>query len=291
LRWRGKVQSELSIQGEERRGDVYFVERPKPGDATDDDMLGYLGRLARGRVLFEHYARPPLEADLESCWVKRMELDAGERRAARREKRARSSASRTTLCVIMPSLPRSLAASVEARPASPGPRGSYTVAPILRTFLVAANELPEVRSTLCLRLLGRGRVQARALTELRRLRGRHRAFRDDTIKLVLAWRDSLPGGAEASESERELVMTLEQWERRAARQGKAEGKAEAAVSFLKARGLAVSPAQRARILACADERVLDAWVRAAVTAPSTAALLLSVPPRARRSTRRTARAG
>jgi predicted transposase YdaD len=107
----------------------------------------------------------------------------------------------------------------------------------------------------------------------------------------------------ASESERELVMTLEQWERRAARQGKAEGKAEgkakgkaegkaeAAVSVLKARGLAVSPAQRARILACADERVLDAWVRAAVTAPSTAALLSSLPPRARRSTRRTARAG
>lgn len=51
--------------------------------------------------------------------------------------------------------------------------------------------------------------------------------------------------------------------------GKAEGKAEGILRVLEARQLAVTEAQRERILACADLAVLDSWLVRAVTAAST----------------------
>jgi Uma2 family endonuclease len=51
-------------------------------------------------------------------------------------------------------------------------------------------------------------------------------------------------------------------------EGKAEGKAEAVLSILEARGVAVSEPVRARILGCGDLPTLDAWLRRAVDAAS-----------------------
>jgi hypothetical protein len=114
--------------------------------------------------------------------------------------------------------------------------------------------------------------------------------RDATLTLLIAWRQSLPPPAEQSEDERELTMNLDQiyerWEKKTLARGKAEGKAEAVLAVLAARGLAVSPAQRKQVLACADTAILDRWLRAAVTVPSVKALLADggpVRPRARRA--------
>jgi hypothetical protein len=47
-------------------------------------------------------------------------------------------------------------------------------------------------------------------------------------------------------------------------EGKAEGRASSVIGVLEARGIAMSPEARARILACTDLDVLDDWVRRAV---------------------------
>jgi hypothetical protein len=44
----------------------------------------------------------------------------------------------------------------------------------------------------------------------------------------------------------------------------AEGRAEALLAVLEARGLPASAETRARILACTDDAQLDAWIRKAV---------------------------
>jgi predicted transposase YdaD len=54
--------------------------------------------------------------------------------------------------------------------------------------------------------------------------------------------------------------------------GEAKGKAQAVLSVLEARGLSVTAAQRAKVLGCTDLAQLEAWVRQAVTAKTTAAL-------------------
>jgi hypothetical protein len=50
--------------------------------------------------------------------------------------------------------------------------------------------------------------------------------------------------------------------------GKAEGEAEAILLVLRARGLAVTEEQRARITACADVEQLKDWVTRAVSVES-----------------------
>jgi len=56
--------------------------------------------------------------------------------------------------------------------------------------------------------------------------------------------------------------------RRAQLKSKAEGKTEAVLDFLDARGIAVSDEQRARILECDDPELLSKWVRRAATVTS-----------------------
>ena len=51
-------------------------------------------------------------------------------------------------------------------------------------------------------------------------------------------------------------------------EGRAEGRAEAIVAFLSARGLAVSAADRERILGCTDLQLLEEWTKGAATAAS-----------------------
>jgi hypothetical protein len=51
-------------------------------------------------------------------------------------------------------------------------------------------------------------------------------------------------------------------------EGKAEGKAGAAISLLDARGIALSPEQREQIASCTDLAQADAWFNRALTAGS-----------------------
>jgi flagellar biosynthesis/type III secretory pathway protein FliH len=60
--------------------------------------------------------------------------------------------------------------------------------------------------------------------------------------------------------------------------GKAEGEAQAILAVLEARGLEVPAKVRKAVLSCTDLAQLDAWVRAAVSVPSAAALLTPVAP-------------
>jgi len=57
--------------------------------------------------------------------------------------------------------------------------------------------------------------------------------------------------------------------------GEARGKAEAILSVLESRGLAVSADQRQEILRCADLACLDRWPRRAALAASTAEVIAS----------------
>ena len=151
-------------------------------------------------------------------------------------------------------------------------RGLYTLAPMWSAVIVVVHGLPEERSTLWLRLLGRGRVQARAMRELAEMSQRE-PLKDATLHLLVAWRQTLPQAAQQTEEERELTMNLERVYERWERKVKEQGKAEAMLAVLEGRGLAVTAAQRRQVLACTHDAQLDAWLRAAGTTPSVKELL------------------
>ena len=166
-----------------------------------------------------------------------------------------------------------------------------------RTVIVVVHELPENESTLWLRLFGRGKVQARAVQQFGEI-SRRGPLGDATLQLLVAWRQSLPLPSERSDEEQELAMNLEQvyerWERKVKAQGeiegeikgKIEGRAGALLAVLEGRGLVVTSSQSKQMLACTDDAQLDAWLRAAGTAPSVAELLgIPTPRRARPSSK------
>ncbi|HZF55782.1 MAG TPA: hypothetical protein VE093_44510 [Polyangiaceae bacterium] len=293
------MQLDARIAGESRRGDVLFTERrSRPGYRR---KLGLLGELARGRVLFELFRNPPPVLELQSCVLKAVDLKARDARSARRAKQPRSSVEALSLCVITPSMSGELAAQAGAAPRPSAVRGLYTLAPMWRTVIVVVNELPDDRSTVWLRLLGRGAVQAGAVRQLLEMPERG-PLRDGTLRLLVAWQQSLPPPWQQSEEERELSMNWEQvyerWERKVLAKGraegraeaKAEGKAEAVLAVLAGRGLTITAAQRKQVLSCSDNGALDAWLRSAGTAPSVKALLSgTAPPRPRDKGREKAR--
>jgi len=187
---------------------------------------------------------------------------------------------------LTPTMSPKVAERAGARRLKGGVRGLYTRASMWNAVVVVVHELPKTRATLWLRLLGRGKVQARAVREPEQV-GQREPLRDATMQLLVTWLQGLPPVAQQTDEDRELRMNLkrvyERWERkpqdRGRREGKAEGKAEAVLAVLEGRGLAVTAAQRKQVLACTGDKQLDAWLRAAGTMPSAKELVAGGPAR------------
>jgi len=100
----------------------------------------------------------------------------------------------------------------------------------------------------------------------------------DQQLLYLAFIESALGDAARKafemhpEAEEIVEKFINERQQRSFEKGRATEKAAAVLDVLDARGVAVTPEQRERILACTDLEVLTRWVRRAVTVASTAAL-------------------
>jgi hypothetical protein len=84
---------------------------------------------------------------------------------------------------------------------------------------------------------------------------------------------SVPDGYQPSEESKKFFEFMRKRDAEAEAKGKAEGKAEAVLSVLAARGIAVSDAERGRISSCSDGEMLQRWIERAVHATSVADVL------------------
>jgi len=83
-----------------------------------------------------------------------------------------------------------------------------------------------------------------------------------------------------SPAHRRLRLLLEEaGEKRGRAEGEVKGRAESLLVILEARGLPVSPKERASILACTDPEQLTVWTRQALSATSVSQLLPLEPSR------------
>jgi len=159
---------------------------------------------------------------------------------------------------------------------------------------VVVHELPDTEATLWLRLFGRGKVQARAVQQVGEI-SHQEPLGDATLRLLVAWRQSLPQPSKRSEEEQELAMNLERvyerWEQKVKTQGKIEGNLEglarALLAVLEGRGLVVTASQRKQMVACTHTAQLDVWLHAAGTASSVKELLATPAPRRTRPSSKT----
>jgi len=262
----GDVVIDAHIAGVSRRGDVLFTEQHE--DADRRRTLGVLGELARGRVLFEPFRNPVTPAEIQTCVLKVVDLNAQMRRKVRRKKQGEAMIVPTALCVITPSMSEEIRQTAELTRLQQDKPGIYRLAELWGAVIIILDELGENASTVWLRLLGRGRVQAQAVEELLQMDSQE-PLRDATFELLMAWQQSLPMTMCSAESENDMLENWREiyakWERKVTSEGRREEKARAIVTVLKARGFEVTKTQRKTIGECSSLAQLEAWLRAAAT--------------------------
>lgn len=255
---------------DEQRIDVYCELRPELPPPEAVPHLGLLWRMVEveRRCLIEPFSTTPIVESFDDNLRKKLNLQHALRKAARG-----APSSKPVLWVLSPGRPDEVLRGYAGAPVEGWPGGFYRCAPELTTWVVVLGELPRTHETLPLRLLGSPAMQLDALRELDALPAGDQR-RQPWIDILVDVRYLLDETPDISPEERAIMTELRaRWERekvelRAA--GKAEGLAEGILTLLRARGLMVSEAVRARVLACKDLGTLDRWLIRASTAVSDA---------------------
>lgn len=104
-----------------------------------------------------------------------------------------------------------------------------------RIGIVAINQLPEIPSTLWIRLLGRGKVQQRAIDELLALPPNY-PFRGHALEQLANLRVTIQARQNLTQDERGLIMTLspayQQWQAETLNQGRQQGQQEGKINLV-----------------------------------------------------------
>ncbi|MFM2304811.1 MAG: hypothetical protein RLZZ135_2223, partial [Cyanobacteriota bacterium] len=112
------------------------------------------------------------------------------------------------LWILTPTLSDRLLESVGAKlDVERGCEGIYVMPSGLKTGIVVIHQLPQTPETLWFRLLGKGRVQERAIAEVAALPMNH-PYRDNVLDLLGNLRVTLEAKVNIEPEERELIMQL-----------------------------------------------------------------------------------
>jgi hypothetical protein len=249
---------------------------PDPARKTDRDRLGLLGRIAAAPCLIEVYSEAPAAEDFRACLAKH--LASWQERAREHQKRSESQHSPekfvdSFLWIIAAGVPKAVltALKFERLPVPDWPPGVYACgADVLRVGIVVATELPRNDpTTLLVRIMAAGPLLAQAVKEVA-------ALPPDAYERVIAEPALLSfqhalgqDSSETSKDEKDFIMAMiKSWE-----EGRAEVRANAVLTVLHVRGIAVSEADRQRILTQKDPAQLQHWLEKAVIASSVAEVI------------------
>ena len=257
----GQVETDREVSPEAQHIDVWFM--PDPPRVHALRSLGLLGRLAAHPCAFEAFHCTPRPEELDLCHLKH-----------------------ATLChLLLQARPDMLPAQwilSSGRPtsglhgygckrASGWPPGIYLAPPRVRLGIVVIRELPVVRETLLLRLLGAGAVLQRAIRELKSL-PLDAPERHVVLPLLVRFRLEVPADPDQRTAEdREFLMStqhiMDMWERQIREQGIRQGMERALATarrsllrLYEARFGSAPLAVRERIQATSDPDLLDCWI-------------------------------
>ncbi|QLE53228.1 hypothetical protein FD724_35465 (plasmid) [Nostoc sp. C057] len=219
----GSVEISGVITGSERRGIVLFF--PKGTIQTERHSLGLLAKVAQSDCSIEVYYEQIGETEVRSCLHKLLNVFS--------TLNCRASAEGKTLddddddlprlWILVPSaspdLLKGFGAQLELENWS---TGIYFLPNVFRIAIVAINQLPVTSETLWLRLLGRGKVQIQAVSELVALPPEN-LIRRNILEMVYRWRISVMTQTDLTEDDQELIMNLTEAYQEARAQAVQEG--------------------------------------------------------------------
>jgi len=244
LESRGTFTSEVEVSPEPQHIDGYFV----PNLGSLSPIVGtLLGRMTEQPCTFEVFSAPPDGLAVEACLRKHFNF----RHILRKSPAASDLPYQWVLSAGKPS--NGLEAAW-ARRAEDWPSGVYELPPVNATSIVVLSELPEDRSTLLLRLMGRGRTLERAIAQLKTLAD-DEFERCIALPLLVRYRIEATSEPISSADEEFLMNTqeiMDMYERRAELQGQRK-----TVLRLLQRKFGVLPEDVVARVQSADARLLE----------------------------------
>ena len=204
----GTVNVGRDVTSEVREIDVYFT----PSNAIPEysETLGLLGKMANTTAIFEPFRNPANVSEICSCLGKLLDVRGELERKFRRENTRYDDGQLPKLWILMPTASKALVDSFNAIPDTENwMQGIYFLGESLRTAIVAIHQLPETPETLWLRILGKGGVQQRAISQLRALAADD-PLRIIALELLYRLQSNLVTDTpqELEPEERELIMTI-----------------------------------------------------------------------------------
>ncbi|MBP0021330.1 MAG: hypothetical protein J7647_27720 [Cyanobacteria bacterium SBLK] len=208
----GTVETSKEIHAEGRQIDLFFTPSPSGREQRKD--WGLLGQLITTPALLEPFRNPVAPSDIRTCMIKLFVIISEFEREAKRTKSSANDTELPQLWILTPTASPNLLQRFGFQPSpKEGEQGIYYLGTALKTAIIAIHQLSSTPETLWLRLLGRGRVQQRAIGELEAL-PRENRFRSNVVKLVkelislLAKRQNKE--RDLDRDDEELIMTLTQ---------------------------------------------------------------------------------
>jgi hypothetical protein len=202
----GEVKPSHKIHSEVREVDLWFL--PHSQSSTTTQTLGLLGRFAAQPASFEPFRNPVDEQEVRDCLLKLLALQAKMVREAKRDKTPLKPEHLPKLWILTPTASESLLQGFAAQPdLDQWPAGVYLLGASLRTAIVAIHQLPSTPDTLWLRLLGRGKVQQRAIDEVEAL-PIDSPLRTNALQLLVQLRIILEAKQDTNSDDQELIMRL-----------------------------------------------------------------------------------
>jgi Domain of unknown function (DUF4351) len=201
----GKVETDRKISGEVREIDVCFFP---DAEIANLPSLGLLSKLASTGVAFEPFRNPVSADEIRSCEAKLFDLHSELNRQSKRQQRKQDDSSLPMIWILTPTLAATTLESFGAITDVEGwGDGIYLFPPGQKTGIVVIHQLPETPDTLWLRILGKHKVQQRAIDEINRL-DLNSPYRQNALKLLSDLMVVLAARQNQNNRETELLMSL-----------------------------------------------------------------------------------
>lgn len=202
----GEVNISREVTGEVQQVDVWFA--PTSQSKLQPQVLGLLGRFVSSICLLEPFSDSPNNTEIRNCLLKLFLIHSELHYRATSDNTLLQETELPYLWILAPSASSTLLNNLGGRLDQPHwPSGVYFLANILRTALVAINELPRTEDTIWLRILGRKQIQQQAIHDLVALPKKH-PLRSNALEIISSWWMNIESQGDITDEQRELIMNL-----------------------------------------------------------------------------------
>jgi len=181
--------------------------------------------------LFEPYRNAPNEVEIRSCLLKLYSVQGDLLREAKREKRSISEQELPLLWILTPTCSERILEGFGAKIKEGWEKGVYFLPKYQKAAIVAINQLSMTEDTLWLRVMGKGKTQTEAITQVVKLSENNHKW-ERLVEIFASWRKNLELNSNVSDEERELIMSLspaylkqrEEWKQEGIEEGRQQGR-------------------------------------------------------------------